>query len=57
MPNLTPANNPPQAGFLGDYMWVTADQRGRPYVVWSDTRGLNGAVEEDIYFASGFPSQ
>ena len=22
MPNLTPANNPVQAGFLGDYMWV-----------------------------------
>ena len=56
MPNLTPANNPPQAGFLGDYMWVTVDQRGRPYVVWSDTRGLNGAVDEDIYFAKGFPS-
>jgi hypothetical protein len=57
MPNLTPANNPAQAGFLGDYMWVTADQRGRPYVVWSDTRGLDGAVEEDVYFAKGFPSQ
>jgi len=57
MPNLTPANNPPQAGFLGDYMWVATDERGRPYVVWSDTRGLNGAVEEDIYFAKGFPSQ
>ena len=52
-----PANNPPQAGFLGDYMWVTTDRHGRPYVVWSDTRGLNGAVEEDVYFAKGFPSQ
>ena len=26
MPNLTPANNPVQAGFLGDYMWVDTDQ-------------------------------
>ena len=25
MPNLTPANNPVQAGFLGDYMWVDTD--------------------------------
>ena len=52
MPNLTPANNPLQAGFLGDYMWVTVDNKGRPLVVWSDTRGLNGAVEEDIYFGT-----
>jgi hypothetical protein len=52
MPNLTPANNPLQAGFLGDYMWVTVDATGRPYVVWADTRGLNNTVEEDIYIAS-----
>ncbi len=52
MPNLTPANNPIQAGFLGDYMWVAVDGKGRPYVVWADTRGLNGTVEEDIYFAT-----
>lgn len=52
MPNLTPANNPLQAGFLGDYMWVTTDAKGRAYVVWADTRGLNGTVEEDIYFAT-----
>lgn len=51
MPNLVPANNPLQAGFLGDYMWVAVDGKGRPNIVWSDTRGLNGAVEEDIYFA------
>lgn len=50
MPNLTPANNPIEAGFLGDYMWVATDATGRPYVVWADTRGLNGTVEEDIYF-------
>jgi hypothetical protein len=52
MPNLIPANNPIQAGFLGDYMWVTVDGTGRPYVVWADTRGLNNTVEEDIYIAS-----
>ena len=52
MPNLVPANNPVQAGFLGDYMWVTVDSNGRPYVVWADTRGRNNTVEEDIYIAS-----
>jgi len=52
MPNLTPANNPLQAGFLGDYMWVAVNDKGRPLVVWSDTRGLNGTVEEDIYFGT-----
>jgi hypothetical protein len=50
MPNLTPANNPLQAGFLGDYMWIAIDGRAWPNVVWSDTRGLKGAVEEDVYF-------
>ena len=49
MPNLTPANNPVQAGFLGDYMWVTTDSKGRARIVWADTRGLDGTVEEDIY--------
>lgn len=53
MPNLTPDNNPVQAGFLGDYMWVTVDRRGDPYVVWADTRGRKGTVEEDIYFYKG----
>ncbi len=51
MPNLLPSNNPVQAGFLGDYMWVSVDKIGRPLVVWADTRGLNKTVEEDIYFA------
>ncbi len=51
MPNLLPANNPAQAGFLGDYMWVAADDMGRANIVWADTRGLNNTVEEDIYFA------
>jgi hypothetical protein len=50
MPNLTTVTNPVQAGFLGDYMWVATNKAGRPYVVWGDTRGLNGAIEEDIYF-------
>jgi hypothetical protein len=55
MPNLVPANNPVQAGFLGDYMWVAVEQsKGRPYVIWADTRGLNGTVEEDIYLST-FP--
>ena len=52
MPNLTPANNPLQAGFLGDYMWVATDAKGKAYVVWADTRGLGGTVEEDVYFAT-----
>ena len=52
MPNLVPANNPIEAGFLGDYMWVSVDVHGNPLIVWADTRGLNGTVEEDIYFAS-----
>ena len=41
MPNLVPANNPLEAGFLGDYMWVSVDSKGRPLVVWADTRGLH----------------
>jgi hypothetical protein len=52
MPNLTPANNPVQAGFLGDYMWVAVGANGRAHVVWADTRGIGGTVEEDIYHAS-----
>ena len=51
MPNLVVANNPIQAGFLGDYMWVTVDNKGRANTVWADTRGQDGTVEEDIYFA------
>jgi hypothetical protein len=54
MPNLVIANNPVQAGFLGDYMWLTVGNSGKPYIVWADTRGAGrpGVVEEDIYFAS-----
>ena len=52
MPNLVPSNNPVEAGFLGDYMWVTVDSHGNPFIVWADTRGPRGTVEEDVYFAS-----
>jgi hypothetical protein len=52
MPNLVPANNPVQAGFLGDYMWVATDAKGKAYVTWADTRGLSGTIEEDIYFTT-----
>jgi hypothetical protein len=51
MPNLTATNNPNEAGFLGDYMWITLDTQGRPNIVWADTRGLNGTVEEDVCFS------
>jgi hypothetical protein len=52
MPNLVVANNPVQAGFLGDYMWVATDAKGKAYITWADTRGLGGTVEEDIYFTT-----
>jgi hypothetical protein len=52
MPNLTPANNPVQAGFLGDYMWVDTDSHNDAHIVWADTRPLRGTVpEEDVYYA------
>ncbi len=51
MPNLVPTNNPVQAGFLGDYMFVAADRAG-VVLVWADTRPHAGTIpEEDIYFA------
>ena len=62
MPNLTPANNPVQAGFLGDYMWVEVSRhhfnQRDVHIVWADTRPLPGRLshqrfpEEDIYYAS-----
>jgi len=51
MPNLTADDNPAQAGFIGDYMWVASDRKGRAHIVWADTRGLRGTVEEDVYYA------
>jgi hypothetical protein len=56
MPNLVPANNPVQAGFLGDYMWVEVSRHNfgqrDVHIVWADTRQLFGpAPEEDIYYA------
>jgi len=52
MPNLTPANNPVQAGFLGDYMWLDTDSHGDAHIVWADTRPIRGtSPEEDVYYA------
>lgn len=52
MPNLTLANNPAQAGFLGDYMSIAADTGGA-VLVWADTRSvLTPVPEEDVYFAT-----
>ncbi len=51
MPNLVVANNPLQAGFLGDYMWVATDRKNIAHIVWADTRGRAGTVEEDLYYA------
>jgi hypothetical protein len=52
MPNLTPANNPVQAGFLGDYMGLDTDHHGDAHIVWADTRPIRGtAPEEDVYYA------
>jgi hypothetical protein len=56
MPNLVPANNPIQAGFLGDYMWVEVSHHSfnqrDVHIVWGDTRPLFGTQpEEDIYYA------
>ena len=45
-------NNPVQAGFLGDYMWVDTDSHGDAHIVWADTRPIRGTrSEEDIYYA------
>lgn len=52
MPNLVVANNPLEAGFVGDYMWTSTDSHGNPLIAWADTRGQRGAVEEDIYAAT-----
>lgn len=52
MPNLVRANNPIQAGFLGDYMWVDTDSHNDAHLVWADTRPHAGtAPEEDVYYA------
>ena len=55
MPNLTPSNNPVQAGFLGDYMWLATNSSNTARIVWADTRGLDSTVEEDIYSATVGP--
>ena len=60
MPNLIPANNPLQAGFLGDYMWVEVSRHNflqdRTHIWWADTRPLpyrpphQQFPEEDVYY-------
>jgi hypothetical protein len=60
MPNLVVANNPVQAGFLGDYMWVEVSRhhfgQDDVHIVWGDTRPLPNRLshqrfpEEDIYY-------
>jgi len=50
MPNLTDVNNPIQFGFIGDYNGLSV-AGSNVYMTWSDTRGLNGVIEEDAYFA------
>jgi hypothetical protein len=51
MPNLTAVTTPTQAGFLGDYMSVAANQLGA-YIVWADTRPHAGTIPvENIFFA------
>jgi hypothetical protein len=51
MPNATCALAPTECGFLGDYMGLAIDGN-RVHIAWGDTRGLNGTVEEDVYYAS-----
>lgn len=50
MPNLTPDNNPAQAGFIGDYNSISVAPFG-VVMTWADTRGLEGVVDEDAYYA------
>jgi hypothetical protein len=58
MPNLIPANNPVQAGFLGDYMWVDTDSHNDAHIVWADTRPHAGTTpEEDVYYAEAHHGQ
>ena len=49
MPNLVVANNPIQAGFLGDYPWLDAlpnekGDRDNVHMVWADTRPSVGGI-------------
>jgi hypothetical protein len=61
MPNLVPANNPLQAGFLGDYMWLEVSRlnfaQPATHIWWADTRPIpyrpstQQFPEEDVYYA------
>lgn len=54
MPDLNTLNNPAQAGFLGDYMWVAPVGNDRAAVIWADTRGRGFPFpEEDVYIFIG----
>jgi hypothetical protein len=60
MPNLVPANNPLQAGFIGDYTWLEVSRHSfaqdRTHIWWADTRPLEYRPpnqqfpEEDVYY-------
>ena len=51
MPNLVPANNPAESGFIGDYMNVAANTEG-VYIVWADTRPHIGNIPtENVFYA------
>jgi hypothetical protein len=51
MPNLVPANNPTQSGFLGDYMNIAANTEGA-YIVWADTRPHVGNIPtRNVFYA------
>ncbi len=51
MPNLVPANNPSQTGFLGDYMNIAANAEGA-HIVWADTRPHVGSIPtRNVFYA------
>jgi hypothetical protein len=57
MPALGAAENPIEAGYLGDHMWIATDAENRAHVVWADTRQRAGnAPEEDVFSAQVPPA-
>jgi len=55
MPNLTNVTTPTESGFLGDYMFLAANDQGA-YVIWADTRPHAGTVPEESIFFSFVPA-
>lgn len=55
MPNLTNVTTPTESGFLGDYMYIAANDQGA-YVIWADTRPHAGTVPEESIFFSFVPA-